>query len=305
MTGALGVIGKHLVPSLREHGYDVIGTDVVMADYTDYVRSDVTSFEDLYRIFKENRPDIVIHMAGEVGRMMGETYPQKMVYVNDIGVLNVMKLCIDYDSSLVYFSTSEVYGHLFDKGKPVKEEDLEAHQTAFGTTNVYAMSKLFGEALVKHYVEDYKLKAVTIRPFMVYGPGETPSKFRSAICNFVHAALNKKKFVVHQGTMRSWCYITDFIEGVRLVMEQPASKKYEAYNVGSNEYKTAEEVAHTVIDVCGANRNLVKIVDPPKQFITPVKIASIEKVQKLGYSPKVSLREGVKKVMQWQKDMDF
>ncbi len=300
VTGALGVIGGHMVPMLRAHGHEVIGIDVRMTDFSDYVRSDVTAFEDLYRIFKENHPDIVIHMAGEVGRMMGENYPQKMIYVNDYGTLNIIKLCMDHNATLVNFSTSEVYGHLFDRGEPVKEEDLETKQTAFGTTNVYAMSKLFGEALVKHYVEDYALKAVTVRPFMVYGPGETPSKNRSAMANFIHGALTGKELTVHKGTVRAWCYITDFVEGVRIVMDHSSPKKYEAYNIGSDEYHTAEEFAEIVIDVCGAKKKLIKIVDPPKQFLSPVKRASIEKARKLGYSPKVSLREGVREVVKWQ-----
>jgi len=74
-----------------------------------------------------------------------------MLYVNNIGTLNLIKLCLEYNARLVYFSTSEVYGRLFDKGIPVKEKDLEK-ESVFTTTNIYAMSKLFGEAIVKHYV---------------------------------------------------------------------------------------------------------------------------------------------------------
>src|SRR4030042_4843157 len=108
VTGALGFIGSFLVPYLTEQGHEVVSSDVHVRDYDDYVRADVTSFEDLYRIFKKEKINQVVHMAGEVGRMVGEEHPQKMLYVNNIGTLNLIKLCIEYNARLVYFSTSEV-----------------------------------------------------------------------------------------------------------------------------------------------------------------------------------------------------
>ena len=304
VTGALGVIGNHLTKSLRANGYEVIGADLQIRDYSDYVRADVTSFEDLYRIGKKHHIDVVVHMAGEVGRLVGEAHPQRMVYVNDVGATNVIQFCLDQNARLVYFSTSEVYGHLLDPGKPVTENQISDEASAFVTTNIYAMSKLFGEALVRHFVENYGLSAVGVRPFMVYGPGEAPSAWRSAICNFVHAARHGLPISVHEGTMRSWCYIDDFVEGIRMLTDRQ-SVGYEAYNVGSDEYLSMEQVARTICDEVGANEAIVQVVPPPAQFMSPIKIASIEKMRAIGYDPKVSLREGVRAVAQWQEDNGF
>jgi dTDP-glucose 4,6-dehydratase len=223
-----------------------------------------------------------------------------MVYVNDVGTINVIKLCLDYATKLVYFSTSEVYGRLFDEKHVVVEEDL-ARGSAFTTTNVYAMSKLFGEAIVRHYVENYDLDAVTIRPFMIYGPGEYPSKYRTAICSFVYQALTGQTITVHRGAERAWCYIDDFVEGVRLVMNTKFSGKYEAYNVGSDEIHTMEEVARVVIEEAKGSEDQIEVVDPPSQFMSLVKRFSIDKVRKLGYHPRVSLERGVQNVVEWQK----
>ena len=79
LTGSLGYIGMLLTQHLRESGYEIIGADILMKDYDDYIRADVTSFEDLYRIFSKKDLDLVIHMAGEVGRMRSEGYPAKMI----------------------------------------------------------------------------------------------------------------------------------------------------------------------------------------------------------------------------------
>jgi dTDP-glucose 4,6-dehydratase len=303
VTGALGVIGKFLVPYLERKGYDVVSTDIQIRDYSNYVAADITSFEHLYRIFREQHIDMVIHMAARVGRLIGESHPQKMVYVNDVGTLNLIKLCMDYGCRLVFFSTSEVYGHLFDDGKTVWESNLEAG-SPFLTTNIYAMSKLFGEAIVKHYVENYGLQAVAVRPFMVYGEGEYPSKYhRSAMCNFIHKALTGKKIMVHKGAVRAWCHVSDFAEGVLLVMNKSfPAKKYEAFNIGSDEYHSMEEVAKIVLDECGGSHGQIEMVEPPEKFSTLVKRFSIGKVKSLGYEPKMSLREGIHRVAEWQKE---
>src|SRR5207249_722245 len=129
------------------------------------------------------------------------------------------------------FSTSEIYGRLFDTGKPIREEDIE-NSSPFITTNMYALSKLFGEAIVKHYVDNYGLHAATIRPFMIYGEGEYPSRYRSAITNFIFNALTGRKLTVHKGALRSWCYVSDLAEGLNLLMKRQYQGRYEAYNVG-------------------------------------------------------------------------
>jgi len=300
VTGALGVIGQYLTDFLKQYRYEVISTDLLVRDYTDYIRADVTSFEDLYRILKENSIETIIHLAGEVGRMVGEEHPQKMVYVNNVGTINIVRLCLDYGCKLVYFSTSEVYGKLLDALEEVNEENL-FNGSPFMTTNIYALSKLFGEAIIKHYVDNYNLNAVTIRPFIIYGPGEYPSRYRSAISNFVYWALTGKKLTVHKGAKRAWCYISDFVEGVRLVMEHPFTGKYEAFNIGSDEYHTMEEVAKIIIDEVGGDYNQIQIVEPPDKFLILSKRASIEKIRKLGYEPKTTLREGIRQVVKWQR----
>lgn len=277
ITGALGVIGSSLYDSLKKDGFEILGIDQRITDYSDYIRADITHFEDLWKIFKKEKISTVIHLAGEVGRLIGEEYPQKMIYVNNVGLLNIILLCLEYNSKLIYFSTSEVYGNLFNDGREVKEEDIELKGTPFITTNIYALSKLYGEAIVKHYVDNYDLKALTIRPFMVYGPGEYPNKYRSAISMFVYNALNNKPIKVHKGAIRAWCYISDFINGVKLLLDYPMTGKYEVFNIGSNEYHTMEDIARiTIEEVKGDIKNL-EIIDPPSKFLTLVKRFSIEK----------------------------
>ncbi|WP_372590431.1 NAD(P)-dependent oxidoreductase [Fervidobacterium pennivorans subsp. carthaginiensis] len=304
ITGALGFIGKRLFSALKEQKHNVLGVDLVIADYDDYIRADITYFEDVWKQFKDNNGfDMVIHLAGEVGRLNGEEYPQRMVYVNEIGTLNLIKMCLEYNTKLVYFSTSEVYGTLFDE-KEVKEEDFYVLSPS-RVTNVYAMSKLFGEGLVRHYVKNYGLLAVGIRPFMVYGPGIIASRYKSAIDQFVYNALKNKPFTVHKGSERAWCYVDDFVNGVITIINKHEFKlgTYEAYNVGTQEYIATEDLAKLVLELTGKPSELMKIVELPDKFISGRKRFSNEKLRALGWQQSVPLREGLQKVINWYKGM--
>jgi dTDP-glucose 4,6-dehydratase len=299
VTGSGGFVGSQLMTTLpREYGHQTFGIDQ-RVNGDDEIRADITAFEDLYRAFNEVKPELVIHTAGEVGRMVGELYPQKMINVNDVGLTNLIALCIERKVRLVNFSTSEVYGRLFDLNERVTEDSLFT-DSIFQTTNIYALSKLAGEAIISHYVQKYGLNAVSVRPFMLYGPGERPTKFRSAMGNFVKKALRNEPLTVHKGSVRSWCYIGDFIRGLMLVAAHPFEGRYEAFNIGSDEYVTAKETAEKVIRIANSSSKMIE-VETPTVFSTVIKRASIQKLRSLGYEPQVSLDEGIKKVVEWQR----
>lgn len=304
ITGGLGFIGKALKSNLQKQGHEVVVLDLQVRDYDDYVRADVTEFLDLWKTVKSyGKFDYVIHMAGEVGRLIGEEHPHKMVNVNDIGTLNIIHLCLEMDAKLMYFSTSEIYGKLLDK-EEVTEESVN-HLPPFMLTNVYAISKYFGETLVNHYVVNYGLKAVGIRPFMVYGPGVISSKYKSAIDQFIYNALTGKEFYVHRGSERAWCYIDDFVDGIMLILEKHKfqDKIYEAYNVGTQDYKSMEEVGEIVLKHTGAPKELMKVIEPPEKFLVTKKRFSNRKLVSLGFSQRVSLEEGIRKTIEWHRSV--
>jgi nucleoside-diphosphate-sugar epimerase len=304
LTGGLGFIGKKLFERLRAEGHSVLAIDLHVRDYEDYVRGDITHFEELYRIFKNaNGFDLVIHAGGEVGRMIGEEHPQKMVYVNDVGTLNIIQLSLDYGSRLIYFSTSEVYGHLFEH-KEVVEEDLD-RLSPFELTNIYAISKFFGETLVRHYVLNYGLLAASVRPFMVYGPGVFPSKYKSALDQFVYNALQDKPLVVHRGSERAWCYVDDFVEGFICILNNHKMEpgRYEAFNVGTQEYISSEDLARKIVALAGKSEDLIQVIDPPGRFLSNRKRFSIDKLSSLGFKQQVGIEEGIMRVIEWMKSI--
>lgn len=302
VTGALGVIGSAVTRRLTADGYRVISADLLVADGDDYVRLDVIKYEDLSRLGRKERIDVVVHMAGEVGRLVGENQPQRMIYVNNVGTTNIVQFCLEHKADLLYFSTSEVYGTLLRDGVPVAEDLMQSSASAFSTENIYALSKLFGEAIVSHYVMNYDLSAATVRPFMVYGPGERPVSWRSAMTNFVYAARHGQPLKVHRGAARAWCYVDDFVDGVVRVLERPVKTtgQYHAYNIGSDDYKPMEEVARTIIRVVGGKESQVEVLDVPNPFGSLVKRADLSKIRSIGFDPRWSLEDGVEQVAKWQ-----
>ncbi|WP_125154903.1 NAD-dependent epimerase/dehydratase family protein [Clostridium rectalis] len=306
VTGGLGFIGKKLVQKLKDEysDYKIVVLDQYIRDYDDYIRSDITDFGEIYTNVKRINGNIkyIIHAASEVGRINGEEHPWKMIDSAVKGTLNLINIALEYDAKLVYFSTSEVYGDIFDD-KEVVEEDM-LNVSPLTLNNVYAISKLFGESLVRHYVKNYGLKAVGIRPFMVYGPGVYSSKYKSALDIFAWKLLNEEEINVDENCVRSWCHINDFIDGILLIIKKHNfhNKEYTAYNVGNNkEYKTIEESAEFIRKELSKDTSLINIQRFNGKFKSQSKYFKIDKLESLGFVPKVTINDGIKEMIDWYK----
>jgi len=296
VTGASGVIGSCLTNHLRAKGYQVLLTDTSLQNGENYYRADIARFEETYEIFTQNKIDAVIHLAGEVGRLTGEMQPIRMIHVNEIGTLNLVKLCVSSKSRLLLVSTSEVYGNV---SASRLREDL-SDQLTLTPTNIYGISKLHAEQFVKHFASNYGLQAAIARPFMVYGPGERPGPFRSAMINFISSALSRAPLKVHRGAVRSWSYIDDIVEGLRLVLERADFTACPIFNLGRDDPRTMEEIARIIIEETCAPESLIQIVDPPEKFLSLVKLGDFSKAKDLlGFEAKTPVEEGIRRTVEW------
>lgn len=288
VTGSAGVIGQSLVPFLRERGHDVVGFDI-RNDLTQDVTDDAAVELAFGNGTRGGDFDVCIHLAAQVGRITGEEHPHMSVRSNMIGTLNVARACELHSSFLVNFSTSEVLGHNSVYGEP---DILEQN-------GVYGITKLAAEGLVKHLVDTYGLRAISIRPYMIFGPHETPNGvYRSAVSNFIAAAHRGQPFVAHAGCSRAWCFVTDFCEGLALVLDNlDQFHGYEAFPIGTEEYRSMEECAEIVKKVVGRGEYTVQ--EPPKHLLSSVKQADFSRIKGLGFQPKVGLEEGVRRTWEW------
>jgi len=299
VTGGLGVIGSRLTNYLKEKDYQVVVSDKAILKQKDYVRGDVTRYEELVPIFKKYQIEHVFHFAGEVGRENGEQFPRRCVEINESGAINLAQLCLEYGARLYFASSSEIYGN---PGNLRLTEDLVDNQ-AIRPTNVYGWSKLHAENYLRHMVDNYGLRAISFRFFMCYGAGEYPNPYRSAMTNFVYNILQEQPITVHRGTRRGWCYIDDIVSGCYLAMTKSTHQGYQAYNIGRDDVRETEEVARIICELTGKPTSLINLVEPPKQLLTPIKNASFDKAYNaFGYESKIPLEEGIHRTITWQRE---
>lgn len=283
VTGSRGNIGKPLVKYLRSLDYEVIETDIKPDWRENYVMADIRNISDLMSAFAW-KPDVVFHLGGMVSRVTCEQASSLAIDVNLVGTQNILDLTKQAGARIVYFSTSEVYG-------PSMEVMSEESQPK--PNNRYGMSKFISESLVEYEVKQYGLKAIILRPFMMYDEDEDFGDHRSAMIRFAKNLALSQPIEVHSGSARGWLHFSD---AVRLIEAAAHIDDYAVINIGSPDIRPISELAEMIRDYYGVSKGLVKVIKIPERM-TLSKRPTLERQRKiLNVTPKVELEEGVIKV---------
>jgi UDP-glucose 4-epimerase len=242
--------------------------------------------------------DIVVHAAGIAGIDTVIKDPVKTMQVNMIGTANALEAARvnQVKDRFIDFSTSEIFGSMAYKS-------AETDQTVSGSAGearwVYAVSKLAGEHLAHAYYKQYGLPVVTVRPFNVYGPGQTGE---GALQIFIKRALkNEEIFINGDGAqIRAWCYVDDFVDCLIRCIEDPKAIG-ESFNLGNaRAVMTTLGLAQTICRVLQSSSKISH--KPPLSADIELRIPSVDKTEKvLGFKAKVDLEEGIKKTAEWFK----
>jgi nucleoside-diphosphate-sugar epimerase len=253
-----------------------------------YLVTDVTHPLDLLPAFDWS-PDVVFLLAAVVGRAAGEQASSLTIATNIAGVNNVLQLCKRAQSTCVYISTSEIYG-------PTSTSMDETATPQPG--NRYGLSKWLAEQLVEYEARTCGLRAVTIRPCMVYDEMEVIGEHRSAMIRFASNLARGRPVEVHRGTARSWLHVSDAVRAIEAAAHVEA---HTIINIGHPEVVPMIELAEMIRQELGADPALVRTVPLPPQ-ITALKQPSLERQRLLlQFEPRVDLREGVQRVCAVQK----
>jgi nucleoside-diphosphate-sugar epimerase len=284
VIGSEGNIGARLVDHLRADGYDVLETDIRAGHGPGYFMADINHPIDLLEVFDWS-PDIVFVLSAMVSRVTCEQASGLAISTNLGGINNVLQLCKRADAMTVFFSTSEVYGPHVE----IMDESIVDPQP----NNRYGLSKLLGEKLVEYEVRTYGLRAVTLRPFMIYDEWEDLGDHRSAMIRFASNLARGMPIEVHRGSARGWMHISD---AVRAVEAAGRVKEHAVINVGHPDVRPVEELAELIRSELGASTELVVERELPSRM-TLHKRPSLERQRELlGVDPVVSLEEGVRRV---------
>lgn len=240
--------------------------------------------------------DVVVHAAAIAGIDTVIKAPVRTMEVNMIGTANVLRAAqlAGVRDRVIEFSTSEVFGSMAYR---VSEESHAVAGSAGEARWVYAVSKLAGEHLAHAYFREYNLPTVTLRPFNIYGPGQTGE---GAIQIFIRKALKNEPINIYgDGTqIRAWCYVDDMVEALMLALERPEAVG-ESFNVGNaRAVTTIFGLAEIVCRVLGSTSEIV--FKPPLSADIELRIPETKKAENLlGYKAKVDLEEGILRTADW------
>lgn len=300
ITGGAGFIANTLIKQYVEKNkiivYDNFHRDTLTASglathpNVSIVKGDVLDYELLKSSMQGAQ--IVIHAAGIAGIDTVIKDPVKTMEVNMIGTANALRAAKENNvqDRFIDFSTSEIFGSMAFKSS-------ETDQTVAGSAGearwVYAVSKLAGEHLAHAYYKQHNLPVVTVRPFNVYGPGQTGE---GAIQIFIKRALkNEEIFINGDGAqIRAWCYVDDFVECLISCIENPKAIG-ESFNLGNaRAVMTTLGLAQTVCRVLNSSSKISH--KPALSADIELRIPSVTKTEEiLGFKAKVDLEEGILK----------
>ena len=331
VTGAAGFIGFHLCKRLLNEGHTVVGIDNVN-DYYDvnlkysrlyelgiekeqaeifnqgtdsftygenfhFVRLNIEDRENLPKLFKKHKIDIVCNLAAQAGVRYSLENPEAYIDSNVVGFLNLLECCRKNNiQHLVYASSSSVYGQ--NQEVPFTEND-----NVDRPISLYAATKKSNELMAHTYSHLYNFKTTGLRFFTVYGPWGRPDM---AMFLFTDAILQGKpiKIFNHGNLERDFTYIDDIIEGIfRIsVTETDAAKPMSSlYNIGNSKPERLMDFINEIESQLGILA--MKDMMPMQAGDVSRTWADVSALQQdYGYNPQTPIKIGIGKFVNWFQD---
>ena len=311
VTGGAGFIGGNFVHLMvnKYPDYDIVCLDkltyagnletlepVMDKKNFKFVKGDIADRDFVYKLFEEEKPDVVVNFAAESHVDRSITDPGIFLQTNVLGTGVLLDACRIYGIKRYHqVSTDEVYGDL-----PLDRPDLFFTETTpLHTSSPYSASKASADLLVLAYHRTFKLPVTISRCSNNYGPYHFPEKLIPLI---IANALNDKPLPVYgKGeNVRDWLYVEDHCKAIDLIIHK--GRVGEVYNIGGHNERTNLEVVKTVIRELGKSEDLITYVtDRPghdmRYAIDPTKIH-----EELGWLPETKFDDGIKKTIKWYLD---
>ena len=341
VTGSAGFIGSNLVlrllkegfqgqpvtivgldnmnsyydPSLKEYRLSVISSaaEKSQSDYS-FVKGDLADKALIDKLFAENKFDIVVNLAAQAGVRYSIENPDAYIQSNVIGFYNILEACRHNPvEHLVYASSSSVYGG--NKKVPFSVEDRVDNPVS-----LYAATKKSNELFAHCYSKLYDIPTTGLRFFTVYGPAGRPDM---AYFGFTNKLLKGETIQIfnYGNCRRDFTYVDDIVEGiVRVMGKAPERKKgedglpippYAVYNIGGGQPENLLDFVQTLQEELTRAGVLPKDFDfdshkklvPMQPGDVPTTYADSTALERdFGFTPKITLREGLRHFAEWYKE---
>lgn len=278
VTGATGFIGTKVVAALEKQGKEVVAIGSRDCDITDLKQV-------LYLYQKSEAKGIrlthVIHLAGVIAVSKSWDEPEYFFRVNTTGTLNILELCRQYGLSMTYIS-AYIYGQ--PERLPIKEN------SKVKPNNPYAQSKYMAEELCRFYSTNYKVKTSIIRPFNIYGPGQTTDFLIPLI--IYQMKYEEEISVMDLVPKRDYVFVEDLADAIIKAVDKECYG--EVINIGSGKSYSVAEVIEILQRLVGDKKLVTSKNRVRKNEMNDV-VADIENAKQiLNWEPTTSFEEGLK-----------
>ncbi len=304
VTGGAGFLGSHLCDKLLYEGFEVVCIDNLITGATNniahlsgnehfsFVKHDVTNY-----IFLSGNVDFILHFASPASPVDYLQLPIQTLKVGSLGTHKALGLAKEKNARFLLASTSEVYG---DPTVHPQSENYWGNVNPIGPRGVYDEAKRFAEAITMAYQRYHGLETRIARIFNTYGPRMRKNDGR-ALPNFIQQAIVGNPITVYGDgkQTRSFCYITDQVEGLFNLL---ISDEDEPVNIGNPEEISVQAIAEEIVKLTGSKSEIVYEelpINDPK-----IRQPDISKAKKkLGWEPKISREEGLQKTIDYFKSL--
>jgi UDP-glucuronate 4-epimerase len=306
VTGAAGFIGSHTAERLRSRGDRVTGIDAFDFGYDPALkeanaarlarhdgftlhRGDIRDKALLERIFDEDRPDVVVHLAARAGVRPSLLDPVSYIDINLTGTTRILEAMTARDMDrLVFASSSSVYGAR-ERGPFRETDDVSV------PVSPYAATKRAGELLCATWNHLYGTHTTCLRFFTVYGPRQRPEMAIHLFADRIRRGTEITMFG-DGSSLRDYTFVDDIVDGVVAAVDRPLG--YEIINLGNNTPNRLDDLIAAIGEAVGRPPVIRQLPDQPGDV--PMTFASVEKAGRLlDFSPSTPLLDGLKKFVAW------
>ena len=327
VTGVAGFIGMHSAKKLLDEGHEIIGIDNLndyydvslkedrlqtLKDYKNFrfLKLDIKDQKDVLDLFKKESPQRVLHLAAQAGVRYSIQNPYVYIDSNIQGFINILEGCrATKTEHLVFASSSSVYGG--NEKTPFSEHDNVDHPIS-----LYAATKKANELMAHTYSHLYQIPTTGLRFFTVYGPWGRPDM---ALFLFTKAILKGEAINIfnHGKMIRDFTYIDDIVESLVRVMDKVATPDasfdakhpdpatshapYRIFNIGNNQPTPLMDYIEAIESALD-KKAIKNLMDMQPGDVPLTSADTSELNQWVNFKPNTSIKEGVKRFVDWYKN---